>query len=220
MNLQTLLENHYDALGGLNNILSVQTIHHVGTVTEKSGRVIAFKGWRKRPNLLRIEFSVNGITGREGYDGKRAWEAYPWKTEGPVYVSGVPEVSLRRGSEFDGHLINYAEKGHTAQLLDTDEFDSRPVYTVRVTLYDGNEKDYYIDRETFLVNASESVRPVHAGAESRTYTRYMAHQNVSGVLYASKWVEVAYEGEHQETFAWDSITTNLPLSDDFFEKPD
>lgn len=219
MNLETVLHNHYEARGGLKAIHAIQSIHHVGTVTEKSGRVVAFKGWRKRPNLLRVAFSVGDVSGREGFDGTRAWEAYPWNTDEPVYVSGKAETSLKRGSEFDGHLIDYAEKGHHAEMLDTRKFDSTAIYAVQITLNDGNIKTYYLDAHTFLVIADESVRPVHAGEESRTINRYSDYRRVDGVLFPYQWVQTAQNGDHQETFEWETITANLSLAPDFFEMP-
>lgn len=220
MSLATILKNHYDARGGLEAIMNVQSLHHIGTVTEKSGRVIHFKGWRKRPNFLKVRFTVEGGTGIEGFDGTRAWELFPWKSEKAVYITDVAERALKRGSEFDGHLVNYAEKGHHAELReDVDTFDDQPVHTIRVTLYDGNIKDYHIHRETHLIIADASVRPVHAGEESLTINRYEDYRAVNGVLFSHKWVQTAFDGDHQETFAWESIQSNLDLAPNFFEIP-
>lgn len=219
LDAHTLLERHVNARGGLRAILNITTLHQFGTVTDRGGAVVEIEGWRKRPDLLRIHFSTAKSEGCEGWDGQRAWEHFPSSGANPQYVDGLASDALRRASEFDGPLIQAAEKGHTVQALGECVVAGLPVYGLRVTLQDGNIINHYLHKESYMVAATDSVRPVHAKDPSLTTTLYTDYRLVNGVMFSHYSVEVANDGAHNETFAWRAFTANMPLEASFFALP-
>lgn len=219
LDAHTLLERHINARGGLAAILKITTLYQSGTVTDHQGGIVDIEGWRKRPNLLRIRFKTSAIDGSEGWDGRRAWEHSPWKSAPPVVVESLAEDALRRDSEFDGPLIQAQEKGHKVQPLGECIVAGLPVYGLRVILQDGNIVNHYLHKESYMVAATESVRPVHGKGLSLTTTLYTDYRLVSGVMYSHYSVEVANDGAHNETFAWREFVANQSLEDSFFALP-
>lgn len=221
MTVDAVIGKYTDARGGLDKILAIQSTHTQGTVTMGDGLVVQIQGWRNRPDLLRIEFTANGETGKEGWDGKCAWEAYPWRTDKPVYVTGKQEAGLKRGSEFDRSVINYRAKKHQVSYEGLAQFDKRETHQLKILLsYDNNVIDYHFDIETGLLIGSESVRPIHAGEVHRTSISYSDYRDVDGVLFAFCWTEKADSAGHHEIFQWEQYQANIDLPDTFFQKPD
>lgn len=219
LDAETLLERHINARGGLRAILNVKTLYQCGTVTDRRGGVVRIEGWRKRDNLLRIHFCTDEIDGTEGWDGARAWEHFPWKSPIPGYTDGLAADALRRAAEFDGPLVQAGQKGHTVQSLGECVVAGLPVYGLRVILRDGNVINAYLHKDTYMVAVTDSVRPVHAQNPSLTTTLYTDYRLVSGVMFAHYSVEMAQDGAHNETFAWQEMRTNDPLDDAFFALP-
>jgi hypothetical protein len=214
-----LIACHIEARGGLDKIMAILTIDQHGRV-ESPDMLVQIAGQRKRPNLLRIKFTIEEVTGQEGWDGTHAWEFNPWRGMSQAqYVTGAPAIALERGSEFDGPLINYREKGHTATYEGIEHIDGRPQHVVKVTRSDGNVVDHYIDLETMLVTRTRSVRHVHATDESMTLTVFDDYREVSGVLFSFRSHELAKDGQHNEHFVWEHIEANVPLEDDYFQLP-
>lgn len=56
-----------------------------------------------------------------------------------------PELDLA------GPLVNYAAKGHKAELLGKETIDGKETYKVKLTLSNGNDITYYIDGISFYI---------------------------------------------------------------------
>lgn len=218
MTAEELVARHVAARGGLERILAIRTLRQRGTVTSPQ-YVVHIYGERKRPDLLRIEFTMDGTTGMEGWDGQAAWEFNPWRGMGQAeYVTGLPALALQRGAEFDGPLVGYRERGHTVALVAA--AGAAPGgYTLRVTRNDGNIIDHTLDAATLLVVQTRSVRPIHGSAPEETVTLYDDYRRVAGVLFPFRSQELARDGAHSELFQWEMMEANLPLADARFQIP-
>ena len=56
-----------------------------------------------------------------------------------------------------GELVNYAAKGHTAELLGSEKINKLPCYKIRMKLKTGQTVTYFIDSQTFLVKQVEAT---------------------------------------------------------------
>lgn len=222
MTVNEIIARHIEARGGLDRILTITTLRQRGRVKmgQEGNAWVTLYGERKRPELLRIEFSINGACGVEGWDGERAWEHNPWKNMAQAeYVTGLPAEALHRGAEFDGPLVGYREKGHTIQFLGKEKLEGSELYHLEVTRNDSNVIHYYLDARSLLVIRTASVRPVHGSNPTETRTLYEDYREVAGVLFPFRSLELARDGEHTELFVWDSIEANVPIDDSRFELP-
>ncbi len=86
----------------------------------------------------------------------------PQTTGEPTISRFKPEEITAEQYELDcagafGELVNFASKGHTAQLVGTDKISKVPCYKIKMTLKTGQVVTYYIDQQTFLVKQVEAV---------------------------------------------------------------
>lgn len=98
---------------------------------------------------------VRGFGGRGGFDGM------PQNNE-PTITRMKPEEVSAQQYELDcagafGELVNYAAKGHMAELNGTAKVNKLACYKVKLTLKTGQTVMYYIDAQTFLVKQVEAT---------------------------------------------------------------
>jgi hypothetical protein len=67
-------------------------------------------------------------------------------------------------SDLDGALFNWKEKGYEAKLIGDDEIDGTLVYHIEVKLSDGMKKNYFIDKENYVI-IQESLSIIAQGQE-------------------------------------------------------
>ncbi|MBI2284719.1 MAG: hypothetical protein HYU71_13480 [Bacteroidetes bacterium] len=98
---------------------------------------------------------VRGFGGRGGFDGMQ-------QNNEPTITRMKPEEVSAQQYELDcagafGELVNYAAKGHTAELSGTAKVNKVACYKVKLILKTGQTVMYYIDSQTFLVKQVEAT---------------------------------------------------------------
>jgi hypothetical protein len=115
--LQQVLDNHFEAIGGLEKIRSIESARVVGKM-QMQGMEAPLSVVMKRPGKARVEFSIQGMTGVQATDGSTFWQVMPFlgKTE-PEPMSAEEANDLREQADMDGPLVDWKEKGHTLELV-------------------------------------------------------------------------------------------------------
>ena len=156
----------------------------------------------------------------EGYDGA-AWE---WFADPGLVIRtvGAPSAASRHGAYVEGTLVDYRVKGATAQLGECVPIGDQPAWQVTVTARDGFRRDYFIDKETWLVIAERMSAPVHAyGEPVSRETRVGDYRRVGGVLFAHRYSETNIAtGEMVSEMQWRKIEVNRDLPSAWFAPPD
>jgi hypothetical protein len=140
------------ARGGADKLKSIKSIRFTGSVAIQ-GESMAFVQLQKRPNKLRRDLSVQGITLSRGFDGEHGWEKAPVQgsSESAVNVLQGQELEdLRTEAEFDGTLMGYKEKGYKVELSGKEPVDGKDAYRLKVTMKDGVVRNIFIDAASFL----------------------------------------------------------------------
>ena len=73
-----IIAKNIQARGGLDKLKSVQTIKSTATMAMGPGMEAPGMLIQKRGNLARLEFTVQGLTAVQAYDGKNAWQIMPF----------------------------------------------------------------------------------------------------------------------------------------------
>ena len=216
-----LVFRHVEARGGLEAIESIETlVFSAGQYTEPgySSNGKAFMAFR-RPYYKVVGDPRLRQSFMEGWDGA-AWE---WFEDPGIVIRTVGPASgaARRSSELDGPLVHYRAKGSAVERIDGADIGGRPAYGIRVTTMDGFSRDYFLDRDSFLIVAERRSAPFHAyGDPITTETRYEDYREVAGVLFPHRFTEtVIATGEILTTMQWGSIEANLELPRAWFSPP-
>jgi len=152
-----ILAKHYEAIGG-DHHQQVQTMRMDGR-SVMGGMETPYTRYSKRPNKVLLEIQVPGMTGVQAFDGEVAWAYMPFMGQTvPAAMSASETQAVLEGSEFDGPLVNAAQKGHEVKLIGTEAVNGREAYVLEVTLKTDGVQTHYVDTETFYVTRAVSAQ--------------------------------------------------------------
>src|ERR687884_1523029 len=99
-------------VGGMERIQAVKSLRRTGRFNGGGGFEATIVEENRRPNLVRQEFSIQGMTGVTAYDGHTGWKIEPWNGKKDAEPLGEEELKgIVEDSDLDGPLVNYREKG-------------------------------------------------------------------------------------------------------------
>jgi len=212
--LEEILAKNLEVRGGEDAILAVESARMTGTMRmggSAAGAIEApFRIEFKRPDMVRLEFTMQGIMPFLG------------KTE-PEEMAEDQLKEIKDQADFDGVLVNYEEKGHTVELLGTEEVDGTPAHKLRITKANGDVVDLFLDQEYYIEFKADTKREVQ-GSEVEISTEISTvfgdYKEVDGLLLAHS-MEVSFPGNPAgQVITINTIELNVEIDDDRFVMPE
>src|SRR5579884_2911594 len=118
-----IIAKNIQARGGADKLKSVQTIKATATMS-MGGMEIPGVIIQKRPQMARMEFTVQGLTAVQAYDGKEAWQVMPFMgKKDPELMSADEAKETEEDADIDGPLVDYKSKGHQVELLGKEKIE-------------------------------------------------------------------------------------------------
>ncbi|MGO9515408.1 MAG: LolA family protein, partial [Candidatus Korobacteraceae bacterium] len=178
-----IIAKNVQARGGMDKIKSVQTIRSTATMTMGPGMEAPGSMIVKRPDMARLEFTIQGLTAIQAYDGKNAWQVMPFmgKKE-PEMMSADDKKDIEENADIDGPLVDYKSKGNKIELLGKDKIEGTSAYKLKVTLKNGDVITDYLDADSFLEIKQEMKRTVR-GSEQEIESSLGDYKEVNGVMF-------------------------------------
>jgi len=214
-----IIARYIKTIGGMDRIQAVQTLRRTGRFTGGGGFEAVVVQESKRPNRVRQEFSLQGMTGITAYDGRTGWKIEPW--QGKKDAEALSEEELRditEESDFDGPLINYQQKGNRVELVGTEQIEGTDAFKLKVTLASGDVRTYYMDSDYYVPIRIDTKRMIR-GAEQETETSLGDYKQVAGV-YVPYSFETGQRGSQDRgKITYQKIEANVPLDDQRFTQP-
>ena len=161
----SIISRYLRTIGGMDHIQAVQSLRRVGKVTSGGGFEAVVTQENKRPNKVREEFTIVGMTQIEAYDGQTGWKISPFQGKKDAEALGEDELrGMVEDADFDEPLVNYQQKGNKVEYLGPDQFEGTDVYKLKVTLPNGDNYTYFLDTD-YCVPIKIEVRRTIRGAE-------------------------------------------------------
>lgn len=206
-------------VGGLPTIQAVKTLKRTGKFRGGGGFEAKVVEENKRPDLVRQEFTFQGMTGVTAWDGKTGWKIEPWQGKKDPEPLGEDELKgIVEDSVFDGQLVNYKQKGNTIEFAGSEPVEGTDAWKLKVTLKNGDVQYYYMDTDDFVPIKIEFKRMIR-GAERETEVSLGDYKAVNG-WYLPHSIEQGRKGSSQKsTVVYDKIEANVPMDDSIFAKP-
>ena len=73
-----IIAKNIKATGGMDKLKAAKTIRMTGKLSLSQGLEAPVVLEQKRPNSVRMEFTIQGMTGVQAYDGKIGWSLMPF----------------------------------------------------------------------------------------------------------------------------------------------
>lgn len=214
-----VLAKHFEAEGGLDKLKSLQSRRVTGTMMMGPGMEAPIILEQKRPGKRRIEFTVQGMTGVQAFDGERAWSLLPFmgKTD-PEYASEEDSKNERDESDFDGPLVDWKAKGHKVELVGTASLPGGPAHELKVTLKSGAVRRVFVDSATGFIVRMESTRRVR-GHDVALETEFGDYRKTDGVAFPHSIEGSARGRPNRLRIVVDSVEVNPRLDESRFKMP-
>ncbi|HZI63690.1 MAG TPA: outer membrane lipoprotein-sorting protein, partial [Thermoanaerobaculia bacterium] len=111
-----IIAKNLAARGGKDQILAKKSVRMTGKMAG-GGQEFPFTLQWKRPNRIRLEFTFQGMTGVQAYDGTTGWMVMPFMgKKDPEQMSADDLKQVEDQADFDGELVDYQQKGHQIEL--------------------------------------------------------------------------------------------------------
>jgi outer membrane lipoprotein-sorting protein len=214
-----LIEKNIQAKGGREKIQAIKTLRMTGKMTMGQGMEAPITMEIARPAKMRMEFTFQGMTGIQTYDGKDAWAVMPFmgKTD-PEAISGKQLERIEEQADFDGLLMDYKAKGHQVELAGKEDLEGTPTWKLKVTKKNGETGYYWLDAETFLEVKASGKTNVN-GQEIEGESWFGDYKEVGGVMFAHSMENKAVGMPGGMTISFSKIEVNPDLPADRFGKP-
>ncbi|HZN54948.1 MAG TPA: hypothetical protein VFB67_06455 [Candidatus Polarisedimenticolaceae bacterium] len=148
---EELVAKNLEARGGAAKLQAIKSIHTVGTVRVGGGLDAKVESWAIARDKYRSEFSLQGMTAIQSWDGTEAWAVRPFGgRKEPQKLSADDAKDLVDAADIAGPLVDYRAKGSTIEYLGTEDIDGTDAHKLRVNLKNGDSKYVYLDPDAFL----------------------------------------------------------------------
>lgn len=148
--LETVLQKHAEALGGMERLDAVDTLRLSGTFIAFSEEG-TFTLTRMRPNGYLLRYQMLGSDLVESYDGEDAWTIHPdLGLPQAVPMNHAERAAVQAQADFFGPLIRPDQKGHTVTLVGRSDFEGTDAWELSVVRSDETEETWYLDVDSYL----------------------------------------------------------------------
>src|SRR5713101_4007974 len=214
-----IIAKHIQTIGGREEMQKFKTVRRTGKITMGGGFEAVVVHENKRPNMVRQEFSMLGMTGVTAYDGQRGWKIQPWQGKKDPEPLGEEEMkAIREDADFDGPIVDYQRKGHKVEFIGLESVEGTDALKLKVTLKNGDTRYYYMDTD-YYVPIKVEMKLMVRGAEREYETTLGDYKQVGGVYWPHS-METNVKGSPEKAkTTFEKVETNVPLEDSRFRAP-
>lgn len=221
LTIDEVIAKNLEARGGKDKIAAVQSARFTGHMTMGEGMEAPLVLVWRRPNLVRMEFTIQGMTGVQAYDGKTGWAVMPFmgkKDPEPMTADELKDVE-DMGDLFEGPLFDYAAKGHQVELVGKEDVEGTPAYKLKLTKKNGDVVSMFLDADAFLEIKTEG-KSIRRGQEVEFESSEGDYKEVGGILFPHSMEQKAKGSPHGSTITIDKIELNVELPESHFAMPE
>lgn len=218
-NVDEIVSKYLKTIGGMEKIQAVTTLRRSGKYIGGGGFEAVVMQENKRDKSVREEFSLQGMTAINAYDGKTGWKIEPWNGKKDAEALGEEEMkSILEDSDFDGPLVNYKQKGNGVELIGLDKFEGTDVFKLKVTRANGDVYIYYLDTDYYVPIKIDTKRIVR-GAEREYETALGDYKEVNGWYLPFSFETNTKGSQDRSKIVYDKIEANVTIDDSRFRRP-
>jgi len=205
-----IINKHIQAIGGKEAWKKVNTIKQEAII-DANGTEINLELVTAYQKGSRQTISFAGMQGYTIYTPTSGYNFYPW--QGQLKPEAITPEELKENEDnmdIQGPLIDYKEKGHTAEYVGMDEFEGTNCYKVKLTEKSGKIITYYIDPSNYFIIHSVTITKAN-GKESESKIDYSNYQKLPEGI----WIPLNIGGGN--TLKIKKTEINVPIDETVFK---
>ncbi len=215
-----IVAKNIEAHGGAAKLKAIKSMKATGKMEIGPGMQAPFTVTAQKPNDFRMEFTFQGMTGVQAFDGTEAWQIMPFMgKKDPDLMSADERDEMADNADMDGPLVDYAAKGNKVEYLGKDKLEGTDVYKLKITLKDGSIQTWYIDTDSNLEIRKDMERIVRGSPHKSTQV-IGDYKEVEGVP-----VPFSMEGsdpdhpDQKMKMTMEKVEFNVPVDASIFKMP-
>jgi hypothetical protein len=215
-----LVAKNIEAKGGAAALHDLQTLRLTGKMLIQQGQIqLAYSQIKKRPEDVRSEAALQGMTQIEAYDGKEGWKVWPFfGRKDPERMAADDVKALVEDTEIGGPLADWKAKGSTVEYLGTEDVDGTLAHKLKVVRKNGDVSFVYLDPDHFLEIRVLTQRTRH-GAYEELETDLGDYEK-AGVVFVPTSIEFGRKGApDKQRIIIDKVEANVPVDGTIFHFP-
>ena len=218
--LDELVTKNIEAKGGADALRALKSLRSNGKLIVNEGQLeLAYAQTKKRPGEVRSEFSLQGMTAVQAYDGKEGWKISPFQgRKDPEKMSADDIKPLMEDAEIDGPLVDWKAKESTIEYLGREDVDGTSAYKIKVVRKNGDVSFVYLDPDHLLEIRILTQRIRH-GAQEEVETDISDYEKIGGVFVPLS-TEAGHKGDpDKQKLVIEKAEPNVQIDDAIFKFP-
>jgi hypothetical protein len=215
-----LVAKNIEAKGGAAALAGVKSLRRSGKLIVDGGQyVLDIVETKQRPQSIRVEVTLQGLTQVQAYDGHEGWQIDPFGgRKDPERMAADDLKGLIEDADIDGPLVDWQARGSKVEYLGTEDIDGTAAHKLKVTRGNGDLQYVYLDPDYFLEIRVESQRTVR-GVKQITFSDLGNYEKVAGVYWPLS-IENGRRGSSDTSkIEFEKAEVNPPLDPQFFSFP-
>jgi hypothetical protein len=218
-----IINKNLEATGGVAKWKELKTMRMEGKfILPSMGIELPMSSYAKAPRMVRQEIDFQGTKVTPfTYDGSTPWKLMPPEAGG----SGSPEkMSEDEAKEFvddadaESPFIDYAAKGHQAELMGKEAIEGTECYKVKFTKKSGRVQYYFFDAETYALIMMRATQKNAMYGELEMDTFMSDYKEVNGLMVPHS-LDVKNKGNSLQKLVWEKVVINEEIDDKIFLMP-
>ena len=146
-----VISKHITAVGGLDNWKKITSIKMTGGINA-GGMDIPVTITKVSGKAMKVEFTVNGMTGYQILTKTEGWAYSPFQGQTKPEAMTAEDVKESQDQlDAQGELMDYKAKGYKVEYLGKDDVEGTECYKLKVTLAGGKQENVFIDASTYYL---------------------------------------------------------------------
>ena len=146
---EEIITKHIVAVGGMDNWKKVNTMKISGAINA-GGMEIPVTIVKVDDKAMKLEFSLNGMTGYQIMTKTEGWAYSPFQGQTKPEAMTAEDVKDAQDQlDIQGELMDYKAKGNKVTYLGKDDVEGTECYKLKVTLPGGKEETEFIDASNY-----------------------------------------------------------------------
>lgn len=220
LTVNELVDKNVAAKGGVEAIQALKAVRVTGRLLVNSGQVeLTYVQTKRRPDSVRTEATLQGLTLVQAYDGAQGWQISPFSgRKDPEKMSADAVKSMIEDADIAGPLVDWKAKGSEVEYVGLEDVDGTMAHKLRVKRKNGDTAYVFLDPEHFLEIRIVSQRLEH-GAQIEVETDLGDYEKVGGVFLPSS-IEAGRKGSsNKQKIIINKSEANVPVEDAVFQFP-
>jgi hypothetical protein len=217
-----IIDTYFENIGGKEVWRGLESMRITGKATQM-GMEFPLTVSSMKPNLQKVEVSVQGMTIIDAYDGSSAWGVNPFMGSTEPQKKTEEESEMAAKQVFESELLDYKDKGHSVTVEGAEEVDGTDTYKLKLVKKDGDEMSFFFDQEDMvpiLMRTTISAGEMKGQSVDTFVSDYREVEVGDKTIYVSFSMEQKMGGQTMMNMSAEKVEFNVEdLEADYFAYP-